>query len=96
MAGGKRSGARFSEEDVELLRSVVEEGFMTLDRLRFQEGLVQEQSQRERAEELTRLKSEFVSHVSHELRAPTPLSPAAVVVVCVLHQPGLALVETPV
>jgi signal transduction histidine kinase len=70
MAGGKRSGGRYTMEDVELLRGVAEEGFMTLERLRFQEGMIIEQTQRERAEELSRLKSDFVSHVSHELRTP--------------------------
>jgi signal transduction histidine kinase len=69
-AGGKRSGARYTGEDVDLLQGVAQEGFMTLERLRYQEGMILERTQRERAEELSRLKSEFVSHVSHELRTP--------------------------
>ena len=68
--GRKLSGARFSEEDLELLVPMAEEGFMALERLKLQETMILERAQKEKLEEVSGLKSEFISHVSHEFRTP--------------------------
>jgi len=70
MLGSKRSGLRFSRDDLSLLTQMAIEGFMVLEHLRLQEAMILEQTEKEKHEMLSRLKSEFVSHVSHELRTP--------------------------
>jgi len=62
--GKKLSGARYSEEDLELLIPMSEEGFRALEHLRLQEKVILERAEREKFEEMNKLKSEFVSHVS--------------------------------
>jgi len=69
-AGGKKSGARFSAEDVDLMMEVAAETGLALGRISLQRRLLLEQAAAHRLEELNRLKSDFVSYVSHELRTP--------------------------
>ena len=68
--GGKRSAARFTAEDVDLLMQVAAESGLALQRIRLQRQLLLEQVAARRLEELNRMKSDFVSYVSHELRTP--------------------------
>jgi signal transduction histidine kinase len=68
--GEKKSEARYFKEDIDLLNSVSSTAALTLDRIQLQEELIREQLESERLEELNKLKSYFVSSVTHELKTP--------------------------
>mgnify|MGYP005841893993 CR=1 FL=1 len=68
--GNKKSGAKFSSEDVDLLKEIGLSAGSTIERLSLQEQLIREKMEAERLEELNRQKSMFVSTISHELKTP--------------------------
>ncbi|MGB2957261.1 MAG: ATP-binding protein, partial [Bacteroidota bacterium] len=68
--GFKKSGMRFSSEEVDLLNTVSTQAGLELERIRLQQQLAEEQAKVHVLQELNELKSEFVSYVSHELRNP--------------------------
>lgn len=68
--GKKLSAKKYSEEDIELIITMANEGFMALERIKLQETMIIEQAEKAKLKEISDLKSEFVSHVSHELRTP--------------------------
>lgn len=68
--GKKRSGLRFTEEDLELMTQMLADCLMTLERLTLQKTMILEHAEKTKHQELSRLKSEFISHVSHELKTP--------------------------
>ncbi len=68
--GEKRSGTRFTIEDVALATSVSVQSGLALERIRLERQLILEQEVSERLAELNKLKSYFVSSVSHDLRTP--------------------------
>ena len=68
--GEKKSGARFTPEDVDLLNTVTTQAGLAIERLTLQVKLMLEQAETQRLEELSRLKSYFVSSVSHDLKTP--------------------------
>jgi signal transduction histidine kinase len=68
--GNKKSGARFSTEDVDLLRDIGINTGTTIERIKLQEQLIREKLVAEKLEELNNQKSMFVSRVSHDLKTP--------------------------
>jgi two-component system phosphate regulon sensor histidine kinase PhoR len=68
--GEKKSGARFIREDIDLLATVATQAGLEIERIKLQQKLILKQAEAERFEELSRLKSDFVSYVSHELKTP--------------------------
>jgi signal transduction histidine kinase len=68
--GEKKSGSRFNVEDVDLLNTIAIRIASSIERVKLQEEVVREHLEAERLEELNRMKTFFVSSVSHDLKTP--------------------------
>jgi signal transduction histidine kinase len=68
--GARRSDKRFSEDDIDFLKTVAVQSSIAIERIRLHEQLIIEQEESERLAELNRMKTYFVSSVSHDLKTP--------------------------
>jgi signal transduction histidine kinase len=68
--GRKKSGSRFTRDDIEMLLTMAEALALNLERIQLQEEVIYERAEKEKYDEISRLKTEFVSNVSHEIRTP--------------------------
>ncbi|HLP17835.1 MAG TPA: ATP-binding protein [Bacteroidota bacterium] len=70
LLGPKKSGFRYTLEDIDLLDSFCRQVASVLDRVRLHHTLINEQLEKDRLKQLNELKSYFVSSVTHELKTP--------------------------
>lgn len=68
--GEKKSELKFTIEDVDLMNAVINKVAASFDRIRMQEALFEKHLESERLEELNRIKSYFISSVSHDVKTP--------------------------
>lgn len=68
--GDKKSGNRFTYEDIDLLNNINANISATMERIKIQAELIRKNLEAERLEELNKQKSLFVSTVSHDLKTP--------------------------
>ena len=68
--GTKKSGSIYFKDDIDLLNTVAAATALAIERIKLQEELILEKLEAERLEELNKMKSFFVSTVSHELKTP--------------------------
>jgi signal transduction histidine kinase len=68
--GKKRSGEKFSRDDIDLLLAMSRDLALNLERIRLLEEVIYEKVEKEKLSDLIQLKTEFISSVSHELRTP--------------------------
>jgi len=70
LIGKKKSEVRYSAEDVELVSLMVQEVAQALLNVKMRERVMTEKLERVKVEELNKLKTKFISNVSHDLRTP--------------------------
>lgn len=68
--GQKKSHFQFTQEDVEILRIELLNTSLTIHKIRLQNELAIQMEESKKLAELNRLKSYFISSVSHELKTP--------------------------
>jgi signal transduction histidine kinase len=68
--GPKRSGDRYSQEDLDLIASAAMLASLRLERLALREKLAEERLTAEREKELNRLRALVLSSVTHDLKTP--------------------------
>lgn len=70
LLGERRTERRYVEQDLELIGGVTEEASSAIERIRLVQQVTEEAIARQRLDEIDRLKSDFLSGVSHDLRTP--------------------------
>jgi signal transduction histidine kinase len=70
LLGERRTERRYVEQDLELIGGVAAEAAVALERIRLVQQIAEEAIARQRLDEIDRLKSDFLSGISHDLRTP--------------------------
>ena len=68
--GEKKSGHRYTVEDIDLLNNVASAAASTIQRINVQQELIRKSMEAEKLDELNKQKTLFVSTVSHDLKTP--------------------------
>jgi signal transduction histidine kinase len=68
--GKKHAGTRYTMEDLDLLKTVIAQLNLTIERIRLQRRLFVKQQEAQELSELTQMQSFFISSVSHDLQTP--------------------------
>lgn len=68
--GRKKSHFKFSHEDVDILKMIVFQAGLSVQRIKLQNELLIKQAAVDKLQELNNLKTYFVSSVSHDLKTP--------------------------
>jgi signal transduction histidine kinase len=68
--GKKKSGEKYSRDDIDLLLAMSRDLALNLERIRLLEEVIYERVEKEKLSDLIQMKTEFISSVSHELRTP--------------------------
>ena len=68
--GGKKSGTRFSSEDIDLLRFIAAQAGLELDRITLQREVFSKEVETRQLRQINELKSAFVENVTHEFGNP--------------------------
>lgn len=66
----KKSGFRYSAEDLDIIKYILQESAMAMRKIMLQQNLILQQAETQKLAELNKTKSYFVSSVSHELKTP--------------------------
>ena len=70
LISNKKSKVRYSAEDVELISLMLQEASRVLQNIKMRERVMAEKLEKEKLEELNKIKTKFISNVSHDLRTP--------------------------
>lgn len=70
ICGEKKSETRYGIEDIDLLTTMCSQMGSAIDRIRLQKELLLQYEETQKLEEINKLKSFFVSSVSHEMQTP--------------------------
>lgn len=70
LLGDKLSERRYVDEDLELLRGALSASALSLERIELVQRVTEESMERRRLDEVSRLKNDFLSRISHDLRTP--------------------------
>jgi len=68
--GKKKSRTQYSFEDIDLLKTITAQLSQTIEHIRLHEDLLIKQAETQRLDELNKMKTFFVSSVSHDLQTP--------------------------
>jgi len=68
--GRKRAGTRYTMEDIDLLKTVMAQLNLTIERIRLQSRLFRKQQEAQNLSELNQMQAFFISSVSHDLQTP--------------------------